>query len=93
MDPFEHLLRDFVDHITGAWIAMDDRTSPLGELAGEAAALLQFYRERQAARLVDLGIKFIDPPHEEPRLPPKVDSRGDTGWGQHWSDSKHGKPI
>ena len=46
MDPFERLLSDFVDHITGAWMAMDDRTNPLGELAAEAAALLQFYREQ-----------------------------------------------
>ena len=48
MDPFERLLTSLVEHMMQAWQLEPDRAHPLGELAAEAAAVLQFYREREA---------------------------------------------
>ncbi len=47
MDPFERLLTSLVEHMMQAWQLEPDRAHPLGELAAEAAAVLQFYRERE----------------------------------------------
>lgn len=47
-DPFERLLTELVEHLMVAWQQEENRAHPLGELAAEAAAVLQFYRECRA---------------------------------------------
>lgn len=58
MDPFEHLLTTLVVNMMHAWQLSEDRTSPLGELCAEAAAVLQFYREQHKATLLPPGFHW-----------------------------------
>lgn len=87
MDPFEKLLTDLVAHMMTAWQLEESRESPLGELAAESAAVLQFYREQHRSFVLDQGDETrrrFDPPS------PVYDAVDPKHWSDPWR-REHGK--
>lgn len=66
MDPFEKLLAQLVERMTQAWQLEENRESPLGELAAEAAAVLHFYRGQGASLRPQVGRRAIEPHWSDP---------------------------
>ena len=60
MDPIEAHLTDLADMTKKAWQNCGDSTSPLGEIAAYASAILQFYQEtyrtKKPAKLADESV-------------------------------------
>lgn len=81
MDPFERLLTSLVEHMMMAWQLEEHQESALGELAAEAAAVLQFYRER-ASTSPQVTVRATPPQHEAVEL-----KAGKAQKGYHWSDT------
>lgn len=66
MDPVEKLLTGLVEHLMVAWQLEENRAHPLGELAAEAAAVLQFYQEHKARSAPQVRDRAMEPVQMEP---------------------------